>query len=147
MSKFCLDWSSALPQERGHFQLRHRCAHCQPGRGLSTLCNRARSSAPSMPPSASNGVIIDELCILDFHAFANVLVLLAGVALSIVHRPHHANCQASWPPRQRFSLHPSHPTSGARKVPTEATTTNKRPAMERNTAANLLQHKLECETM
>ena len=100
-----------------------------------------------MPPSASNGVIIDELCILDVHAFANVLVLLAGVALSIVHRPHHANRQASWPPRQRFSFNPCHPTSGARKIPTEATTTNKRPAMERNIAANLPQQKLECETM
>ena len=81
MSTFCLDWSSALPQERGHIQLRHRCAHCQPGRGLSTLCNRARSSAPSMPPSDSRDIkdlapSIELLLLVHDHVFGGVHVLL-----------------------------------------------------------------------
>ena len=44
---------------------------------------------------------------------ASLYSCLVGVASTIVHRPHH-------------------PTTGARKVPAEATATNKRPAMERD---------------
>ena len=44
---------------------------------------------------------------------ASLYSYLVGVASTIVHRPHH-------------------PTTGARKVPAEATATNKRPAMERD---------------